>query len=111
MSEDERLEFIELVRRRAALNLLFLPHAASQMNRPERMITPQEVRQVALAGELIEEYAEDARGHSCLMLGWGDENRPVHVVCAPKEDYLAIITAYIPDPARWSDGFRTRIKP
>jgi hypothetical protein len=61
-------------------------------------------------GEIIEDYPEDVRGHSCLMLGYGDGNRAIHVVCSPKEEYLAIITAYLPDEDEWSDNFRVRIK-
>ena len=34
--------------------------------------------------------------------------RSVHVVCAPKEDYLAIITAYIPSADEWEADLRTR---
>lgn len=30
-----------------------------------------EVRAVILEGEVIEDYPEDARGHSCLMIGQG----------------------------------------
>jgi hypothetical protein len=48
-------------------------------------------------------------GHSCLILGFGERNRPVHVVCAPKEEYLAIITTYLPDPEKWFDGFSERM--
>ena len=62
-------------------------------------------------GEIIENYPEDARGHSCLMLGCGESNRLIHVVCAPKEDYLAIITAYIPDKSEWANDFKTRRTP
>jgi len=53
----------------------------------------------------VEDYPDDPRGHSCLLLGSGEGGRSIHVVCAPREDYLAIITAYIPDPARWEPGF------
>ncbi len=74
------------------------------------MIKPSEVRRVIEKGNVIEDYPEDARGHSCLLLGFGDENRPVHVVCAPKDDYLAIITAYLPDVDEWSPDYRERIK-
>lgn len=42
------------------------------------------------------------------MTNRGDEGRPIHVLCSPKVDYLAIITAYLPDPARWTDDFRSR---
>ena len=78
------------------------------MARTERMIRTEEVRAVIETGEVIEDYPDDPRGHSCLMLGFGDNARPVHVVCAPKADYLAIITAYLPEPAEWSGEFKTR---
>jgi len=81
---------------------LFLPHAIQQMTRPERMISRQEVRNVVEHGEVIEDYPDDARGHGCLMLGFGLDHRPIHVVCAPKSEYLAIITAYLPNPEEWS---------
>ena len=74
------------------------------------MITTAEVRAVIEEGEVIEDYPEDPRGHSCLMLGYGDGGRPVHVLCDPKEDYLALITAYIPAENEWSDDFKVRIK-
>jgi hypothetical protein len=68
-----------------------------------------EVETVATQGELIEDYPEDARGHSCLLLGFGEGGRPIHAVCSPKDDYLAIITAYLPDPAQWSRDFKRRL--
>jgi hypothetical protein len=96
------------VRAAAQKLLLFLPHAIRQMVRPERMITSNEVQAVVTQGELIEDYPSDPRGHSCLMLGFGEAGRAVHVVCSPKDQYLAIITAYLPDPAQWSENFRQR---
>jgi len=42
------------------------------------------------------------------MLGWIRDERPVHVVCAPKGDYLAVITAYAPDSGQWSPDFTRR---
>ena len=81
---------VERVRRAAAQRLLFLPHAVRQMVRPERMITSSEVRTVVEQGELIEDYPEDERGHSCLVHGRGI-GRSIHVVCAPKDGYLALI--------------------
>ncbi|MFB3891613.1 MAG: DUF4258 domain-containing protein [Phycisphaerae bacterium] len=48
--------------------------------------------------------------HSCLLLGRGWRNRPVHAVCSPKGDFLAVITAYLPDGAEWSPDFRKRIE-
>lgn len=99
-----------LVHIAASKRILYLPHVLLQISRPDRMIATQEVRRVVEYGEVIEDYPEDKRGHSCLMLNFGLEGRPVHVVCSPKDDYLAIITAYIPDEREWEDDFRTRRK-
>ena len=68
-------EYLNLVRKRAGQKLLFLPHAIRQMIHPDRMISTLEVRKVIFEGEIIEDYPDDARGHSCLMLGYGDEKQ------------------------------------
>jgi hypothetical protein len=103
--------FIETVRASADKQILYLPHALEQMNAPDEMIATEEVRAVIFNGEIIEDYPEDARGHSCLMLGHSPESdRSVHVVCSPKDEYLAIITTYLPDPEKWSDDFRRRLE-
>jgi hypothetical protein len=103
-------ENIQLVRNAAQQRILFSRHALIQMNRPERMISTDEVRDVILNGEIIEDYPTDPRGHSMLIFGSAEINRPLHVVCSPKEDYLAIITAYLPDPDEWGDNFTKRVK-
>jgi hypothetical protein len=102
------LAILERVQEAATKRILFLPHALNQMNLPERMISTEEVRAVIFQGQVIENYPDDARGHSCLILGSGVGDRPIHVVCAPKLDYLAIITAYLPSPSQWETDWRTR---
>jgi hypothetical protein len=104
------VEILIQIRAAAQQKLLFLPHALRQMLRPDRMIRGAEVRRVITQGEVIEDYPKDARGPSCLLLGYGDQDRPIHLVCAPRDDYLAIITAYLPDPQEWSGDFRKRVK-
>jgi hypothetical protein len=91
----------------AKKKILFLPHAIKQMSRPDRMITADEIRDTVFFGEVIEEYPEDQRGESCLVLHT-KQNRVVHVVCSPKSEYLAIITAYLPAPDQWSSDFKVR---
>jgi len=85
-------------------------HALEEMNAEDEMITIDEIRHVVFQGEIIEDYPEDKRGHSCLMFGISEGKRPVHVVCAPKDEYLAIITAYIPLLDKWEADFKTRRK-
>ena len=107
VSEATMTEIKKSVEKAAAARILFLPHAIRQMIRPERMILRSEIEDVIRFGEVIEEYPDDPRGHSCLLFG-KKNGRTIHVVCYPKEDYLAIITAYIPDPALWSTDLKVR---
>lgn len=102
------LAIAERMKLAASKRILFLGHAIRQMSHPERMITSTEVAAVIRAGEVIEDYPGDPRGHSCLLLGHGEGGRAIHVVCSPKDEYLAIITAYLPRVDKWSADFRRR---
>ena len=70
--------------------------------------------EAALAGsaEILEEYPNDPRGESCLVLGFPG-SRPVHVVLGwaeRKQDgsrRLRVITVYILSLPKWTDP-RTR---
>ena len=100
---------VDRIRAAAGKRILLLPHALTQMVREERMITRSDVEAVVTRGELVENYPDDPRGPSCLLLGRGEDGAPLHLVCAPQEDYLAIITAYRPDPERWAEDSRRRL--
>ena len=102
------MDFIDLIRQSAGKKVIYTLHALDEMNAGDELITTDEIRHVIFYGEIIEDYPEDKRGHSCLIFGFQNRNRPVHVVCAPKEEYLAIITAYIPSLEKWENDFRTR---
>lgn len=108
MGKTNHNAFLLLIRKSAKKKCLFLPHAVRQMSRPDRMISPQEVKAVVMKGEIIEDYPNDPRGHSCLMYGKVSAHRTLHVVCSPKEEYLAIITAYLPSVDEWEDNFKKR---
>ena len=103
---DEILDFVRLAGKKKCL---YLPHAIRQMARPDRMISTAEVRSAIENGQVIEDYPNDSRGHSCLLLGDGYKGRPIHIVCSPKAEFLAIITAYIPDSNEWSEDYKVRV--
>ena len=74
-----------------------------------RVISVAEVEE-AIAGqsELIEDYPDDKYGPSCLVLGFTDSGRPLHIQCSyPSRPLVKIITLYEPDPDEWID-FRIR---
>ena len=54
--------------------------------------------------ELLEDYPEDPRGPSCLVIGTTREGKPVHVVCGRNlAGHLVWITVYIPQMPKWRD--------
>lgn len=55
-------------------------------------------------GEIIEDYPDDKYGPSCLVLGFTEQTRPLHIQCSyPSRPRLKIITDYEPDPELWID--------
>ena len=104
MSEINGLTWIRLA---ATKRIIYSQHAVDEMLIEDLPVSPDEVRHTVLHGELVEEYPEDRRGYSYLLMGKGS-GRIIHVVCAPKDEYLAIITVYVPSLERWEPGFRTR---
>ena len=83
-------------------------HAVRQMI--ERSITPEEVAQTTLAGEVIEDYPDAKYGPSCLICGTTKNGRMLHVQCThPSRPLVKVITAYEPDPAEWDITFKRRL--
>ena len=73
-----------------------------------RQISVQELREAMANGEIIEDYPDDKYGPSCLILGFTQAKRPVHIQCSyPSRPLIKIITLYQPDPKRWID-FKVR---
>ncbi len=72
-------------------------------------ITVSDLETAISDGEILENYPDDQRGTSCLVLGYS-QNRPIHIVCGHTPmKWIRIITVYIPKHPKWIDE-RTRIK-
>ncbi len=73
------------------------------------MILTEELEEALKNCEIIEDYPDDPRGASCLVLGFSGR-RPVHAVCTLKTDpeELFLITVYDPSkrPEKWTDNYR-----
>ena len=74
-----------------------------------RDIAAAEIEQALLGpSEVIEDYPLDKYSPSCLVLGYTDSGRALHVQCTyPESGVVKIVTVYEPDPSRWTD-MRTR---
>ena len=70
-------EFVNRVRQTAEKKVIFSLHALNEMNSEKEIITMGEIMLVIRNGELIEDYPEDKRGHSCLMYSLTNKGRPM----------------------------------
>jgi len=60
--------------------------------------------------EIIEDYPNDPRGHSYLLLGFTNNDKPIHFVCGlGTVEMLIVITLYIPDENLWVDYKKRRL--
>ena len=80
----------------------FTLHAGDRMT--ERHLAVREVEEALLSGsaELIEDYPEDPRSPSCLILGITNSGRLLHIQCTHAPN-VAVITAYEPKAEEWID--------
>ena len=81
----------------------FSKHAVDQTI--VRDISVSELEQAfANRSEVIEDYPDDKFGPSCLILGFTNAGRPLHVQCShPGRRLVKIITVYEPDAQLWID--------
>ena len=94
---------IEEVRKKIAQNQFeFTQHAVDQSIL--RHISVQELHEAIEHSEIIEDYPHDKYGPSCLILGFTQAGRPLHIQCSyPSRPLVKIITLYQPDPKLWID--------
>jgi hypothetical protein len=68
-------------------------------------LTLSEVKEALLNGMILEQYEDDARGESCLVVGFTASGKPLHIVCGEMAGDLAIITVYIPTPPKFKNPY------
>ena len=77
----------------------------------ERNISESEIRQAGKRVIIIEDYPDDKYAPSCLLLGYTENNRPLHIQVTRIEiENIRIITLYEPDASEWQNDFTVRRK-
>ena len=68
-------------------------------------LTITEVEEALLGGRILEQYEDSGRGESCLVAGFTEAGKPIHIVCGRRGDWLVIITVYIPRPPKFKTPY------
>jgi len=75
----------------------------------ERDIGNHEIQQAGGKAVVIEDYPDDKYSPSCLLLGFTNSGRALHIqVSLAETEFVKIITVYEPDPAEWSNYSQRR---
>ena len=97
----------EIQRQLAAGEFGFSHHA--QRRAVRRNISAREIEQAGTEARAIEDYPGDKYGPSCLLLGYTDAGRPLHIqVLCMETELVRIITVYEPDPKEWISDSKRR---
>jgi hypothetical protein len=103
---DTLRRVIELIREG---NVLISAHGYDEMG--EDGILAGEAIEGAGAATMVENYPEYGKGPCTLVLQRDRNGRPIHVVWGIPRGQVSpavLVTAYRPDPTRWTDDFLRR---
>lgn len=78
----------------------------AEQERDADQITIDEIEQgySSVSSEIIEDYPDDPRGHSALVLAFTVSQDPVHAVWSIHENTAILITIYRPDQKLWTNS-------
>src|SRR3954464_4462134 len=100
-SDPNDLEVIlDRIRDQAVREVLRITqHAQEEMTEEE--IALNDVLESLRSCQILENYPEHRRGSCCLVCGYTQRWRPLHLVCTTAQPLLILITVYEPKPPKW----------
>ncbi|MBQ8278549.1 MAG: DUF4258 domain-containing protein [Roseburia sp.] len=89
--------------------IIWTEHVEKRM--AQRKISRTDVKRCIMSGEIIEDYLDDYPYPSCLIFGYTEDEKNLHVVVSISDGIpriLNIITAYVPDESKFMPDMKTR---
>ncbi|MCI9107884.1 MAG: DUF4258 domain-containing protein [Lachnospiraceae bacterium] len=81
-------------------------HAQERLR--QRGIKQRDIKRCIMSGEIIEQYPEDFPFPSCLIFGYTNNDKVLHVVASDEGTVSRIITAYFPNNEKFENDLKTR---
>lgn len=101
---------LERIRDQAAGEALRITqHAQEEMTDEEIVLA--DVLEALRSCQIVENYPEHRRGSCCLVCGYTQRWRPLHVVCTTAQPLLILITVYEPKPPKWVTPTQRGLRP
>lgn len=87
--------------RNAVLYQLYRYSRHGDRERQNDRLTLDEVEQALVNSRTLEQYPDTGRRESCLMAGFSDNGKPIHIVCGKSAVHMVIVPVYIPKPPKF----------
>ncbi|MEK7450054.1 MAG: DUF4258 domain-containing protein [Planctomycetota bacterium] len=95
---------LEWLKERIRKNEFYFSKHADQ-ERQNEDLTIQEIEEAVLSGRILEQYKDTGRGISCLVVGFTNEGKPIHIVCGKRGNWAVVITVYLPQPPKFKNPY------
>ena len=101
VSFDISIEWIKRKVRRS--EYYFSKHGDAERQSENLLI--EEIEEAVLSGRILEELKDSGRGDSCLVAGFTNAGKPIHVVGGRRGEWFVVITVYISGPPKFKTPY------
>lgn len=77
----------------------------ADIERQNDSLSISEIEEACLTGRILESYENTGRGESCLVVGFTNFGKPIHIVVGKRGGNLSINTVYVPTPPKFVSPF------